>query len=1075
MMQQDSRTENGKLKRLMDAARLGWWEADFNRQMYYISDYMIDLFGFDRNEITFDEFLTVVREDHRSRIAAEFYAVRSKEEYDQTFPVYSEQGVVWIHAWLVDRRVDPDGNVVTLGSAQCVSDPGARADGERTVRRLNNLMYQQKSISESLLAFLSLEDSSEVIDKMLRDVLTQFGGGRVCLFEYDHEARMQTCTYEVSDHGVPPMKAFFQRVPCAATPWWSEQIMAGQSIVLTDLDRLPAGALDERGVLGQRRTQSVMGVPLMSRDNAAWGFVALETVGKRREWSSEDYQWFSSMVNVISVCMQLHKSENGMRRDKQNLENLYRHMPAGYLRMKVLTDESGAPEDLLFVDANDATAELTGYPLETYIGYRASEIASPLLRHIGEITQVLNLDAHSEYDFKLTNPDRYFHAIVYSPLRDEVVALLTDTTDAVTAHRALEEREALLRNIYKNLPVGIELYDERGAMVDINDKDLEIFGLDRKEQALGVSIFENPNIPDHLKERLRRREEVDFAFNYNFDRLRGYYPTRKSGTIYLVTKVVCLYDTEGRFRNYMFINIDNTETSNAYTKIEEFEDLFQLVGKYARVGYAHFNAVTREGYAHNTWYDNLGEVQGTPLDRVVGVVSHMHPDDRAVMKAFMADAKAGKAVHLCLDARINRGGDEWTWTRINVVVKDCRPEEGVTEMICVNYDITPLKQTQEQLVEARDKAEASDRLKSAFLANMSHEIRTPLNAIVGFSELLAECDDRAERLGHLDIVRKNNELLLQLISDILDLSKIEAGTFEFVDAPIDVRMLCAEIVRSMSIRVPQGVCLAFDESLPPYVICGDRSRVTQVISNFLTNALKFTAQGSVTLGYERAGDMLRFFVRDTGIGIPAAKCGKVFDRFVKLDAFAQGSGLGLSICRSLVGQMGGTIGVSSAEGEGSCFWFTHPCDFTAEAPCGGLAVAGPALLSAPAESAAGVKPLILVAEDIDSNYKLVEAILKRKYRLLRARNGTEAVALAASSAPDLILMDIKMPGMDGIEATRHIRERDRQTVVIAVTAFAFDRDKQRALEAGCDDYISKPISADVLNGTIERWLQSGRR
>ena len=243
----------------------------------------------------------------------------------------------------------------------------------------------------------------------------------------------------------------------------------------------------------------------------------------------------------------------------------------------------------------------------------------------------------------------------------------------------------------------------------------------------------------------------------------------------------------------------------------------------------------------------------------------------------------------------------------------------------VGYYIHILKRAHQRMKEAQLKAEEANQLKSAFLANMSHEIRTPLNAIVGFSSLLTETEDMKDRKQYMAIVQENTELLLQLISDILDLSKMESGAFEFVKSDTDVNLLCSEIIRSLRMKVPAGVELVFEECLPGCHVWADKNRLNQVISNFINNALKFTFSGSITLGYYRQTDgYLRFYVRDTGMGIPKNKIKTVFDRFVKLNSFVHGTGLGLSICKSLVEQMGGTIGVESEEGEGSCFWFTYP-------------------------------------------------------------------------------------------------------------------------------------------------------
>mgnify|MGYP002088867837 CR=1 FL=1 len=506
------------------------------------------------------------------------------------------------------------------------------------------------------------------------------------------------------------------------------------------------------------------------------------------------------------------------------------------------------------------------------------------------------------------------------------ISEVQDGPDMASAYQALQYSERLLSNIFKYLPIGIELYDMDGVLVDLNDKELEMFHIEKKEDVLGINIFDNPIFPKEMKERLKKNEDADFTFRYDFSKVGSYYQnTQKQGTIDLMTKVTTLYNSEHQPINYLLINADKTETTVAYNKIQEFEEFFELVGDYAKVGFAHFNVLTRDGYAQDTWYRNLGEKEGTPMPQVIGVYAHVVPEDQAVLKNFVGEVKTGKATSLRKEVRVCRENGKYTWTSINVMVRDYRPQDGIIEMLCINYDITPLKETEQKLIIARDKAEELDRLKSAFLANMSHEIRTPLNAIVGFSSLLAETDSRNERQEYIKIVQENNELLLQLISDILDLSKIEAGTFNFVYTNVDVNETCAEIIKSMSMKVSKGVELIFEEPFPECYIYTDKNRFTQVISNFINNALKFTQQGCITLGYEQVSHQkIKFYVRDTGMGIPEEKQKSVFERFVKLNTFVQGTGLGLSICKSIVSQMGGEIGVDSTEGIGSCFWFTHP-------------------------------------------------------------------------------------------------------------------------------------------------------
>lgn len=494
-----------------------------------------------------------------------------------------------------------------------------------------------------------------------------------------------------------------------------------------------------------------------------------------------------------------------------------------------------------------------------------------------------------------------------------------------SAHQALQNSERILHNIYKNLPVGIELYDKDGQMVDLNKKDMEMFRISNKEDILGVNIFENPILPEEIKQKIKDNENADFTFRYDFSKINKYYqPNSTTGFIDLTTKVTTLYDHNHEPINYLLINVDKTEDTIAYNKIQEFESFFDLVGDYAKVGYAHFDALSRDGYALRSWYRNVGEEKGTPLPEIIGIHSHFHPEDRAVMIDFLDKVIKGESSKLSRDVRIRRADGNYTWTRVNVLVRNYQPQDNIIEMLCINFDITELKETERMLIGAKEKAEEADRLKSAFLANMSHEIRTPLNAIVGFSSLLEEAEDAEEKHLYATIIEENNKLLLQLISDILDLSKIEAGTFDIIPEQVDAQQLCNELLQSMQVRATEQVEILLAPELPELTFTSDKNRLYQVLLNFVTNALKFTSEGSIVIDYRINGNEVRFSVQDTGMGIEPEKQEAIFTRFVKLNNFIAGTGLGLPICQSIVTQLGGKIGVESEPGKGSCFWFTHP-------------------------------------------------------------------------------------------------------------------------------------------------------
>lgn len=506
------------------------------------------------------------------------------------------------------------------------------------------------------------------------------------------------------------------------------------------------------------------------------------------------------------------------------------------------------------------------------------------------------------------------------------ISEVQDGPDMASAYQALQYSERLLSNIFKYLPIGIELYDMDGVLVDLNDKELEMFHIEKKEDVLGINIFDNPIFPKEMKERLKKNEDADFTFRYDFSKVGSYYQnTQKQGTIDLVTKVTTLYDSEHQPINYLLINADKTETTVAYNKIQEFEEFFELVGDYAKVGYAHFNILSGHGYAQKSWYRNVGEADETPLSDIFGTYRHFHPDDRALLIRFLDDARKGLTTQLSKEMRVLREDGTYTWTHVNLLVKKYAPQDRIIEIISINYDITELKRTEEMLVKARDKAEASDRLKSAFLANMSHEIRTPLNAIVGFSSLLTSTENAAEKELYNSLIGHNNKLLLNLINDVIDLSKIESGYLELRPDWVNLTELLDESVAEYAHQVPFGVELLTNYPAHDSLVELDKLRIKQILSNFLSNALKNTTTGHVEVFYEVDHQSVRIGVKDTGRGIPQNMLEKIFERFEKLDSFAQGAGLGLPICKLIVEKMNGRILVDSQLGIGTTFIIELPC------------------------------------------------------------------------------------------------------------------------------------------------------
>ena len=390
------------------------------------------------------------------------------------------------------------------------------------------------------------------------------------------------------------------------------------------------------------------------------------------------------------------------------------------------------------------------------------------------------------------------------------------------------------------------------------------------------------------------------------------------------------------------------------------------------------------------------------------------------------------------------------------------------------YELSVAKRKLAEYEEKTDKAEKASRMKSLFLANMSHEIRTPLNAIEGFARIMAETDSADERMKYMEIVESNNARLLALIDEILDLSRVEAGELSIKKSMTDLNEMCRSMQNIFKFRCPDSVQLQWSRPNMNVTLNTDANRVTQVFSNLISNALKHTTKGSINYGYRliNDGQEVEFYVSDTGTGIAPEDQKHIFEAYVSRDAEQQnGYGLGLALCKIIVEKLGGHITVNSKLGAGSTFRFILPFQGT----IGGMKkdariTTNSRTIRVSTKTDLNTAPLILVAEDEDSNYELVRIVLAKRYRLLRAHNGIEAVTYSEEEHPALVLMDVRMPDMSGLDATRIIKEVNPDIPVVALSAYAFDENIREARDAGCDEFIAKPFRVEDLLDTVQRYV-----
>lgn len=629
--------------------------------------------------------------------------------------------------------------------------------------------------------------------------------------------------------------------------------------------------------------------------------------------------------------------------------------------------------------------------------------------------------------------------------------------------------EAKFRLIFEKLPWGVELYDEEGNLLDLNNADLDIFGTTR--DVIGVNIFQNPNIPEWVKQKQKQGEDVEFSLDYNFVTVKntGYYQSDVVDTVkHLLVKAIILKDLQEQVFGYLYIVYDNTENHH---KAEVIQDNLAKLKVAVDTGESfmwEYTVATEKLTVDFGLNDDLEksetlsyikEQQPTCLQ---DFISTLHPEDidKVYYNLFRRLINGEINNYVATYRRILNG--RLFWFNSNVRAYKFNEDGTPSKIVSYTSNITKQREGENELIRIKE----ADKLKSAFLANMSHEIRTPLNAIVGFSDIAAETNDADERRMYLNIIHKNNDLLLHLIDDILDFSKIEAGTFNYHITDTNIKEICGEIYLANLGNTNPDVKLLFDQNLPSIHLQTDPQRITQVIANFVNNAIKFTEDGSITLSYNKEGDHLRVSVSDTGIGISEKDANRIFERFIKVNDFKPGTGLGLTISKTIIESLGGKIGVTSKADSGSTFWFTLPLgkeqDEDVQAPNKSYKTL--------THREPSKEKSILVAEDTVENYKLMDALLGKTYTLYHAWNGQEAVDLYKEKQPNLILMDIRMPVMDGFEAACKIRELSETVPIVALTAFAFEKERKMAEQCRFTNYVVKPVEIAELEDLIRKML-----
>ena len=642
-----------------------------------------------------------------------------------------------------------------------------------------------------------------------------------------------------------------------------------------------------------------------------------------------------SYRNLCRLTDQLRtKLQHGQQEEQDELQRksqLCSHLPIGFITLRLHYDDKGTPINYTIEKLNERATHLLGVD-ETIIGEPCETFLPPhiLDGSAARLAKTYDAGIPATHTITLHTTGRCCKFNLIPSPNHRLLCFITDITKLRQTKEKLARRNEMMNKVIERLPLGLEIYNNEGVMIKTNQHNRQTFGITNSEDLSSINIFNDPAFTQETLQQLTSHGRTSFRIGY--EELQAHPKTRqlssKDISLYVVASII--RDKEGNPANYIIVNLEETDIKRAYGRLAELDKTFAAISSFGEIGHAYFDLNTFEGTAQPQWFENLGHTPQSDLKAVLTDLPHLADEDRAMLQQQIDDMRQGTTDHFTAELRLSHNtppsatGDtppsQPHWINLTMMrdSEESNPPTAERQVISISYNISDLKASEGKLAIAKEQAEESNRLKSAFLGNMSHEIRTPLNAIIGFSELLVETESTEERQSYTEVVEENREQLLQLINDILDLSKIEAGTLEFNDEEFDVRELCREAMYTTDYSYDSPVQIIFDEQPETIKLHNAASRIKQIMDNFVSNALKFTHTGSITIGYDLSDDThVRLYVKDTGCGIPHEKIDKIFDRFIKLNEFAQGTGLGLSICRSIAERIGGSIRVDSTPGKGT--------------------------------------------------------------------------------------------------------------------------------------------------------------
>lgn len=881
------------------------WDFDMNTQLLTISTEVAKRYNLPKTVYVFSDFLKLVPEEYLDSMNFE----RKITEIHMPINTDTEKGVVWLDLIVVNTFKDDDGHMHQVGAVREMTSD--EIDSFADSSGVSSMEVSELVNSVSLMLEEQTFDAG--VHKILESVNSQINGITALVAKWNEDEEFEN---------IDTIGAFLRRENKEILPHqhlYSSMLRdaceMGIDIVANDIQEL-VNYQREMAFFEHNGLNSVIVKPILKQDGTAWGVMA---ISRKRitKWSPFDMNWVSLLSRAISLC--LKHTERLQQSQDQLYINSFACRNTG-TNTWLWNCVTGVVDMTLYNGDETNTIQMD---LEDIISLTHPNDQNRMRSQYEAI-----LDGKTT-DFKLKVRQRGFRTNDYqwrelhgrvtsiSPLGDAltVVGTSRDIDQEERVNIAVKKRMDRQNIVYNKLPVGVAFFGVNGECLYINQTNIDLFAVEGPIS--NMNLFRDPNFTDEQRDEIRNSEQCIINMQYDFSSLDGYVKSKTVGKKNFTMRISKYY-IHGKMGGYLSVLTDNTDAVMQHQRLKEFDLYMKEIGSFAHLGLCFYDE--DRGFATEQWNENLGLPANLAYKPDMDYFVNIADEDRDELLTRVDELRFGNVNTMQMDVRLKGHSAVQRWIRLHFA-----RNEFSSSISSISMDITQAKEYERMLMDARARAEQADALKTQFVANISHELRTPMNAIVGFSDLLIQSEDLEERQKIVDIIHANSDLLLQLVSDILDLSRVESGNVDLQYGEENADNLCECIHESMSMKVPKGVDFMYEKNDAPDVTCFvDRRRVTQVVTNFIGNAFKFTTKGYVKLWYDVVDNNLRFHVVDTGKGIPKAQQEHVFETFVKLDAFAIGTGLGLAICRVLAKKMGGSIQMESEEGVGSHFWLTVP-------------------------------------------------------------------------------------------------------------------------------------------------------